>query len=106
MAPRRDFRFGEGEPFSRGYEELTARGLEVSEPVQFAQQDGATFMYFKDPDGNGWAVQEYERRLTEPPHQVLAAPAPQDWPPAAAAGRSAGRACRRPPGPPRPRSSC
>ncbi|WP_093699078.1 VOC family protein [Streptomyces sp. 2231.1] len=61
------------------YEELTARGVEVSEPVQSAPQDGATFMYFKDPDGNGWAVQEYKRRLTEPLHQVLAPPAaPQD----------------------------
>lgn len=55
------------------YEELTARGLEVSEPVQFAPQDGATFMYFKDPDGNGWAIQEYKRRATEPLHQALAA---------------------------------
>ncbi|MFD5252101.1 VOC family protein [Streptomyces bobili] len=54
------------------YEELTARGLEVSEPQQFAPQDGATFMYFKDPDGNGWAIQEYRRRATEPLHQLLA----------------------------------
>jgi len=66
------------------YDELTARGLEVSEPVQFAPQDGATFMYFKDPDdggpsrsseaenGGGWAIQEYRKRATEPLHQVLA----------------------------------
>ncbi|MEV5487020.1 VOC family protein [Streptomyces bobili] len=54
------------------YEELTARGLEVSEPQQFAPQDGATFMYFKDPDGNGWAIQEYRRRTTEPLHRLLA----------------------------------
>jgi catechol 2,3-dioxygenase-like lactoylglutathione lyase family enzyme len=53
------------------YEELTARGLDVSEPVAFAPRDGATFMYFKDPDGNGWAVQEYRKRATEPLHQVL-----------------------------------
>ncbi|EHN73451.1 lyase [Streptomyces coelicoflavus ZG0656] len=52
--------------------ELTARGLEVSEPVQYAPDDGATFMYFKDPDGNGWAVQEYRRRAAEPLHKVLA----------------------------------
>ncbi|MFH9857888.1 VOC family protein [Streptomyces sp. NPDC017202] len=64
--------------------ELTARGLEVSEPQQFAPRDGATFMYFKDPDGGGpparaefesgggWAIQEYRRRATEPLHQVLA----------------------------------
>jgi catechol-2,3-dioxygenase len=29
-------------------------------------------MYFKDPDGNGWAIQEYRRRETEPLHKVLA----------------------------------
>jgi catechol 2,3-dioxygenase-like lactoylglutathione lyase family enzyme len=52
--------------------ELTGRGLDVSEPVQYAPDDGATFMYFKDPDGNGWAVQEYRRRATQPLHQVLA----------------------------------
>ncbi len=51
--------------------ELTARGLEISEPVVYAPADGATFMYFKDPDGNGWAVQEYRRRATEPLHQLL-----------------------------------
>ncbi|MFF9779523.1 VOC family protein [Streptomyces sp. NPDC013978] len=52
--------------------ELRERGLDVSEPVQYAPDDGATFMYFKDPDGNGWSVQEYRRRATEPLHQVLA----------------------------------
>ena len=29
-------------------------------------------MYFKDPDGNGWAIQEYRKRAAEPLHQVLA----------------------------------
>ncbi|MFE0102160.1 VOC family protein [Streptomyces sp. NPDC059009] len=52
--------------------ELTARGLEVSEPVAFTPDDGATFMYFKDPDGNGWSVQEYRVRATKPLHQLLA----------------------------------
>ncbi|MEU3144040.1 MULTISPECIES: VOC family protein [unclassified Streptomyces] len=51
--------------------ELTARGLEISEPVVYTPDDGATFMYFKDPDGNGWAVQEYRRRATEPLHKLL-----------------------------------
>ncbi|MDT0396344.1 MULTISPECIES: VOC family protein [Streptomyces] len=51
--------------------ELTARGLEVSEPVRYAESDGATFMYFTDPDGNGWAVQEYRRRAKEPLHKAL-----------------------------------
>jgi catechol 2,3-dioxygenase-like lactoylglutathione lyase family enzyme len=51
--------------------ELRERGLEVSDPVQYAPDDGATFMYFTDPDGNGWAIQEYRRRATEPLHRVL-----------------------------------
>jgi uncharacterized glyoxalase superfamily protein PhnB len=53
------------------YEELTGRGLDVSEPVAFTPQDGATFMYFTDPDGNGWAIQEYRKRATQPLHQLL-----------------------------------
>ncbi|MFD5079349.1 VOC family protein [Streptomyces sp. NPDC058371] len=53
------------------YEELTARGLDVSEPQVFSPQDGATFMYFKDPDGNGWAIQEYRQRDTKPLHLLL-----------------------------------
>lgn len=52
--------------------ELVERGLDVSEPVQYAPDDGATFMYFKDPDGNGWSIQEYRRRVTEPLHRLLA----------------------------------
>ncbi|MEV5338828.1 VOC family protein [Streptomyces sp. NPDC052676] len=52
--------------------ELVGRGLEVSEPVRYAPDDGATFMYFNDPDGNGWAIQEYRRRAEEPLYQVLA----------------------------------
>ncbi|WP_333740476.1 VOC family protein [Streptomyces sp. IBSBF 2806] len=60
------------------YEELTARGVEVSEPRQLAPRDGGTFLYFKDPDGNGWSVQEYRRREEEPLHKVLAALAAQE----------------------------
>ncbi|MGW6361589.1 VOC family protein [Streptomyces sp. NPDC055092] len=51
--------------------ELTARGLDVSEPQQYAPDDGGTFMYFTDPDGNGWAVQEYRKRATQPLHELL-----------------------------------
>ncbi|MGR8010848.1 VOC family protein [Streptomyces hypolithicus] len=51
--------------------ELVARGLEVSDPVEYAPTDGGTFMHFKDPDGNGWSVQEYRVRATDPLHQVL-----------------------------------
>ncbi|MGW4225369.1 VOC family protein [Streptomyces bauhiniae] len=54
------------------YAELRGRGLEVSEPVRHSEHDGGTFMYFRDPDGNGWAIQEYRRRATEPLHRVLA----------------------------------
>lgn len=48
------------------HKELTGRGLEVSDPVTYAEQDGGTFLYFKDPDGNGWAVQEYRVRAGQP----------------------------------------
>ncbi|MET8830967.1 VOC family protein [Streptomyces sp. NPDC004610] len=51
--------------------ELTARGLEISDPVVYAPEDGATFMYFKDPDGNAWSIQEYRRRAAEPLHTAL-----------------------------------
>lgn len=53
------------------YEELKGRGLDVSEPQAFSPEDGATFMYFKDPDGNGWAIQEYRQRATRPLHKLL-----------------------------------
>ncbi|WP_405455696.1 VOC family protein [Streptomyces globisporus] len=52
--------------------ELVGRGVEVSEPQRYTSDDGATFMYFTDPDGNGWAVQEYRRRETEPLYRLLA----------------------------------
>ncbi|WP_340380435.1 VOC family protein [Streptomyces sp. SS7] len=51
--------------------ELLERGLEVSEPVRYTPDDGGSFLYFSDPDGNGWAIQEYRRRAEEPLHQVL-----------------------------------
>ncbi len=37
------------------HKELTARGIEVSEP--FAAP-GGKFMYFSDPDGNRWSIQD------------------------------------------------
>jgi catechol 2,3-dioxygenase-like lactoylglutathione lyase family enzyme len=38
--------------------ELMARGVEVS-PIQVLDpRDGGTFVFFSDPDGNYWAVQE------------------------------------------------
>ncbi|WP_372347280.1 VOC family protein [Streptomyces sp. KL116D] len=55
-------------------EELVGRGVEVS-PVQHAGPEGWTegpggeawnsFMFFTDPDGNGWTVQEAPSPLSE-----------------------------------------
>ncbi|MGI5354877.1 VOC family protein [Streptomyces sp. CA-252508] len=54
-------------------ERLTAHGVEVS-PVQHVGPAGWTegkgetwnsFMFFKDPDGNGWTVQEAPSELSE-----------------------------------------
>jgi predicted enzyme related to lactoylglutathione lyase len=39
--------------------ELVERGVEVSEIQQLDPRDGGTFVFFSDPDGNGWAVQQY-----------------------------------------------
>jgi predicted enzyme related to lactoylglutathione lyase len=42
--------------------ELVDRGVEVSEVEQIAPGDGGAFIRFRDPDGNGWAVQEIRAR--------------------------------------------
>jgi predicted enzyme related to lactoylglutathione lyase len=44
--------------------ELVARGVDVSEIERMNgdERDGALFAFFKDPDGNGWAVQEIKAR--------------------------------------------
>jgi catechol 2,3-dioxygenase-like lactoylglutathione lyase family enzyme len=39
--------------------ELVERGVEVSEVQQF---DWGSFVFFNDPDGNGWAVQQVPAR--------------------------------------------
>ena len=39
--------------------ELEGRGVEVSEVQTF---DWGSFVYFSDPDGNGWAVQQIPPR--------------------------------------------
>lgn len=39
--------------------ELLERGVEVSEVQDF---DWGSFVFFKDPDGNGWAVQQIPPR--------------------------------------------
>ncbi|MDN4475905.1 VOC family protein [Demequina sp. SYSU T00192] len=40
-------------------EELLGRGFDPGEPAVMAPGDGGTFLFFADPDGNGWAVQQY-----------------------------------------------
>jgi catechol 2,3-dioxygenase-like lactoylglutathione lyase family enzyme len=53
--------------------ELIAKGIEVSEPFHFGpegqvagvdpqRRDYGTFAEFKDPDGNGWLLQEVKQR--------------------------------------------
>lgn len=42
--------------------ELTGRGLEVSEITQLSPDDGGAFVFFSDPDGNNWGVQEIRAR--------------------------------------------
>ena len=39
--------------------ELVERGVDVSEVQMF---DWGSFVFFSDPDGNGWAVQEIPKR--------------------------------------------
>jgi hypothetical protein len=38
---------------------LVERGVEVSEVQEF---DWGSFVFFSDPDGNGWAVQQLSAR--------------------------------------------
>jgi len=38
--------------------ELVERGVEVSEVTVLAPGDGGKFVFFSDPDGNSWVVQE------------------------------------------------
>ena len=47
-------------------DELTGRGVECSEILQFDERDGGTFFGFADPDGNTWAVQQIKARAEKP----------------------------------------
>jgi catechol 2,3-dioxygenase-like lactoylglutathione lyase family enzyme len=42
----------------RAHEELAARGVEVSDVQEFPW---GRFVFFSDPDGNAWSVQEIQR---------------------------------------------
>jgi predicted enzyme related to lactoylglutathione lyase len=47
-------------------EQLTSRGVECSEIMEFSPDDGGTFFGFADPDGNAWAVQQLKVRGEKP----------------------------------------
>ena len=46
--------------------QLAAGGVDVSEVRYLGPEDadGAKFVFFEDPDGNGWGVQEWRGRTT------------------------------------------
>jgi catechol 2,3-dioxygenase-like lactoylglutathione lyase family enzyme len=44
--------------------QLVERGVEVGEIVRMNEADGGSFVFFDDPDGNSWAVQEIKARAT------------------------------------------
>ena len=43
--------------------ELAGQGVGVSDIQQLDPRDGGKFMFFADPDGNQWAVQEVRERV-------------------------------------------
>jgi len=43
--------------------QLVERGVEVSEIQTLDPRDGGKFVFFTDPDGNNWAVQEIRDRV-------------------------------------------
>ncbi len=43
--------------------ELAQRGVEVSEVQALDPRDGGKFVFFADPDGNNWAVQEVREHV-------------------------------------------
>jgi catechol 2,3-dioxygenase-like lactoylglutathione lyase family enzyme len=46
--------------------ELLDRGVEVSPVQALAPGDGGRFVFFTDPDGNNWAVQEIRKHIGAP----------------------------------------
>ena len=51
---------------ARARQDLTDRGVEVSDLMVITEADGGTFFGFQDPDGNSWAVQEIKARAENP----------------------------------------
>jgi catechol 2,3-dioxygenase-like lactoylglutathione lyase family enzyme len=48
------------------HQELSDRGVEVSDLSVVSEADGGTFFGFQDPDGNSWSVQEIKARAERP----------------------------------------
>jgi len=46
--------------------QLAERGIEVSPVQTLDPRDGGKFVFFSDPDGNNWAVQEVRERVGAP----------------------------------------
>jgi catechol 2,3-dioxygenase-like lactoylglutathione lyase family enzyme len=46
--------------------QLAERGVEVSPVQTLDPRDGGKFVFFRDPDGNNWAVQEIRERVGAP----------------------------------------
>ena len=46
--------------------QLAGRGIEVSPVQTLDPRDGGKFVFFRDPDGNNWAVQEIRERVGAP----------------------------------------
>ena len=46
--------------------QLAERGIEVSPVQTLDPRDGGKFVFFRDPDGNNWAVQEIRERVGAP----------------------------------------
>ncbi len=46
--------------------QLAGRGVDVSEIQALDSRDGGKFVFFSDPDGNNWAVQEVRERIGAP----------------------------------------
>jgi catechol 2,3-dioxygenase-like lactoylglutathione lyase family enzyme len=47
--------------------QLAGRGVEVTPVQTLDPRDGGKFVFFADPDGNNWAVQEVRDRVGAPP---------------------------------------
>ena len=46
--------------------QLAGAGVEVSQVQTLDPRDGGKFVFFTDPDGNNWAVQEIRQRVGAP----------------------------------------